>query len=415
MDQHVARLGVGEPSRAQVEDRLVVELSDRRAVRALHVVGENLELRLRVDARTVGQEQGAVGLLGVGLLGVLPDDDLPVEHRARGAAEDSLVDLVAAVVRLGMVDRRVVVDEPIAVGEVQAVQRAVPAFAVEQRVGVVPDELAAQRERMRREARAARRVHVQAADVEGVERVLLDLVVVDAGVLAHEHFRHAVGQVGLPRAADVALDDPRLRARARNHEGPRMRHRLRDVRARHEHDVDRLLEHDPFGNVDERAVLHERRVQRREAAGREIRELAEVALDDVGVLLEGPGQRARVDARRQALGPRQRRVEAPVDDHQPQRGIGVGEAVQALGGAGHRFGRREVDRAQGGRVREAPLLVAHRGNAERGELRGAAGAEVFEPAGPALRPALQRAHERIDLFSNLSHRSPSSPSRKPKT
>ena len=46
-----------EAARVQVEDRVLVELADRRAVRALHVVGEDLELRLGVDLRVVGQQQ----------------------------------------------------------------------------------------------------------------------------------------------------------------------------------------------------------------------------------------------------------------------------------------------------------------------------------------------------------------------
>ena len=111
VDQHVARVGKRQTPGAQVEDRLVVQLADRRAVRALHVVSEDLELRLGVDRRVVGQEQRAVRLLGVGLLRVLPDDDLAVEHRAGRAAQDALVDLVAAAVRLRVVDRRVVVDQ----------------------------------------------------------------------------------------------------------------------------------------------------------------------------------------------------------------------------------------------------------------------------------------------------------------
>ena len=203
----------GQAAGAQVEDRLVVELADRRAVRALHVVGEDLELRLGVDRRAVGQEQRAVRLLGVGLLRVLPDDDLAVEHRARRAAQDALVDLVAAAVRLRVVDRRVVVDQPVAVGEIEAVERAVAAFTVEEGGRVVADELAAERERVRREARAARGVHVQAGDVERLERLLLDLVVIDAGVLADEHLGDGVGEVGLARGADVALDEPRLAVR----------------------------------------------------------------------------------------------------------------------------------------------------------------------------------------------------------
>ena len=72
-----------DAARAQVEHRVLVELADRRAVRALHVVGEDLELRLRVDLRVVGQQQRLVRLLRVGLLRVLADDDLAVEDRAR--------------------------------------------------------------------------------------------------------------------------------------------------------------------------------------------------------------------------------------------------------------------------------------------------------------------------------------------
>ena len=59
---------------AQVEDRVLIELADGRPVGALHVVGIDLELRLGVDLRLVGEQQVLVGLLGVGLLGVLVHD-----------------------------------------------------------------------------------------------------------------------------------------------------------------------------------------------------------------------------------------------------------------------------------------------------------------------------------------------------
>ena len=100
VNQHVARIFRVDAARAQVEHRVFVELADRRAVRALHVVGEDLELRLGVDLRVVGEQQRLVGLLRVGLLRVLPDDDLAVEDGARPAGQDALVDLVARAVRL---------------------------------------------------------------------------------------------------------------------------------------------------------------------------------------------------------------------------------------------------------------------------------------------------------------------------
>ena len=139
-------------------------------MRALHVVGKDLELRLGVDRRVVGEQQRPVGLLGVGLLRVLTNDDLAVEHRARLAAENALVDLVARAVRLRVIDGGVIVDQAIAIGQIQAVQRALGALAVENRRDVVADDLAAERERVRREVGAAAGVHVHARDMERLER-----------------------------------------------------------------------------------------------------------------------------------------------------------------------------------------------------------------------------------------------------
>ena len=56
--------------------------------------------------------------------------------------------------------------------------------------------------------------------------------------------------------------------------------------------MDRRLEHGAVGQVDERAVLDERGVERREAPVGEVGELPEVALHDVGVVLQRDGERA---------------------------------------------------------------------------------------------------------------------------
>src|SRR5688572_24725375 len=53
VDQHVTRLLPVEAPRPQIKDRVLIELSYCRAVRALHVVCEDLELRLRIDLRIV--------------------------------------------------------------------------------------------------------------------------------------------------------------------------------------------------------------------------------------------------------------------------------------------------------------------------------------------------------------------------
>ena len=143
MQQHVARLGPRQAARLQVEHRLFIQLPHRRAVRALHVVRENLELRVRVDRRVVREQQGAVGLLGVGLLRVDADDDAAVEHGLRLAGQDALVQLVAGAMRHGVVERRVRIEQALAVGQVDAVHRAVRAFTLQPDADVVTHDLRA--------------------------------------------------------------------------------------------------------------------------------------------------------------------------------------------------------------------------------------------------------------------------------
>ena len=124
VNQKIARVRLADAARAQVEHRFFVELADGRAVRAAHIVGQNLQLGLGVDHRIFGKHQVLVGLLGVGLLRVLAHENLAVEHGARCAVQNAFVELVAGGVRLGMVERRVIIDVLRAVGEIKPVQRA---------------------------------------------------------------------------------------------------------------------------------------------------------------------------------------------------------------------------------------------------------------------------------------------------
>ncbi len=128
VDQHVSRLFRIKPARAQVEQRVGIELADRRAVGTLDIVSEDLELRFRVDLCVLREQQRFVRLLRVGLLRVNRHDDLAVEHRAGAVIEDALVQLVAVAVRLRVEDGRVVVDETSAVDQIEPVERALGAF-----------------------------------------------------------------------------------------------------------------------------------------------------------------------------------------------------------------------------------------------------------------------------------------------
>src|SRR6476661_3970449 len=66
MDEQVARVLLADPARAQVEERLFLELADRRAVIAFDVVVMDLERRLRVDDRGLREDEVAILLTGDG-------------------------------------------------------------------------------------------------------------------------------------------------------------------------------------------------------------------------------------------------------------------------------------------------------------------------------------------------------------
>ena len=115
--QQAARGNFVDAARAQIEKRVLFDLADGRAVRALHVVGVDFKLRFGVDLRLIGKQQVAIGLLGVGLLRVLVHDDAAVKDAMCAAVENAVVELAAAAVRLGVLDEHVIVEMLAAVAD----------------------------------------------------------------------------------------------------------------------------------------------------------------------------------------------------------------------------------------------------------------------------------------------------------
>ena len=95
-----AALGLGSADAAavEVEERLRVELADRRAMRAFHVVGEDLELGLGIDRRRALEQQPLQRLLAIGLLRVARDLDLAERDRRRLRPPSRAPDLAAGAV-----------------------------------------------------------------------------------------------------------------------------------------------------------------------------------------------------------------------------------------------------------------------------------------------------------------------------
>ena len=96
LDQQAARGLLVDAARHQVEQMVAVDLGDGRAVAALHVVGEDLELRLGRELAIVRQKQRVAGHLGVGLLRVLMHVDAALEDAARPAGHDVADDFASS-------------------------------------------------------------------------------------------------------------------------------------------------------------------------------------------------------------------------------------------------------------------------------------------------------------------------------
>jgi hypothetical protein len=78
-------------------------------VRTFNVVGEDFQLRLRVDRRFVRKQNVVVLLERIGFLRFFLDVDLAVENAGCAVVENSIVILVPLAVRRCMVDQCVMV------------------------------------------------------------------------------------------------------------------------------------------------------------------------------------------------------------------------------------------------------------------------------------------------------------------
>src|SRR5450759_252689 len=228
VSQQAAGLAFADAARLQVEERFAVELADGGAMGAAHIVGEDLQLGFGIHHGVVGEDQVLVSLLGIGLLGVLADDDFAVEDGVCLAVEDALVELVAGAVRHGVVDHRMIIDVLRAVDDVEAVQRGVGTFG-EGGVDVVADQRAAEGNGMRGECGAASDGGSEGRNMEGVDGFLLDFVMIHHGAIANDDFGDGVGEVSA--GALVRLNDGALRVGADQDQDAGVGHRGAGTRA----------------------------------------------------------------------------------------------------------------------------------------------------------------------------------------
>ena len=94
---------------AEIEDHFFIHRAGGRAVRAFHVVGVNLQRRLAVHLRIVAEQQRFAGLLGIGLLRDLADEDFALEDAGGFAASTCLYSSWLGQFGWRVIEQRVVV------------------------------------------------------------------------------------------------------------------------------------------------------------------------------------------------------------------------------------------------------------------------------------------------------------------
>ncbi len=200
----------GKAARAQIEERRLVEVADGGAMAALDVVGEDLELGLGVDRGARAQQQVAVELMGVGLVGAGPDRDLAEEDAVGAVVDHALEDLAR------LAAERRVLDEGrggrllLAPQQIGAAQIEMSALARQRHQAVAAGEPRAGRQGEALVAGTLRQARAGERRVDRPAPFRLDLHVSDVGALAHRDPRHRVGPADA--GAGIGLHDSRAAA-----------------------------------------------------------------------------------------------------------------------------------------------------------------------------------------------------------
>ena len=189
LDQQRLGLALGDAAGHQVELQGVVERARRRAVAALHVVGENLELRLVVGLGVLGEQQRARHHAGIGLLGAVADDDLALEHAAARIVEHGLEDLAAAAMAGGVIDQHGGVGVLARLEEARAVDRKLGPGAVAAHEQLVAHDVAAGDEAHVGKPRIGADGRAQRREVQRIAALGADLDVIERGAARRDRDR----------------------------------------------------------------------------------------------------------------------------------------------------------------------------------------------------------------------------------
>ena len=180
-----ACLLLGDASLLHVEERRIVELPHRGAMRTFDVVGIDLEHRLGVHACLARGAEVLVDLLGGGFLGSVPHEHTSGKSTHRLVAHHILVELAAGAMGGFVVDERVVVHMLAFVAYHATIAEALGTLAVEREVEAIAGHSVVEGDDIVVDTAGALLVDIDIAHADVLVMGFLETIKVERSILTH--------------------------------------------------------------------------------------------------------------------------------------------------------------------------------------------------------------------------------------
>ena len=222
MGEQIYRQFLGQSAALQKEQRIGIDLPDRCAMLATHIVVEDLKLRLGVDARFARQQQVAAALRRVCSCRAGMDHDLAAEDCMRGTVGNAFVQLDALAPRCSMIDPGMRVGDLASRDHGQPVEVHFSALPLLFDMQGITRDACAECEQSCRVDAAPARLDRTVTDVERVLFFALHTHVLQLRVILQYNFCHCVGKIYSVIQPGIIFDQSRAAIRLDHHQRSRI-------------------------------------------------------------------------------------------------------------------------------------------------------------------------------------------------
>lgn len=313
--QQGLRLCLRQAARAQVEQRVGIELADGRAVRGLHFIGVDHQRRLGVDLGIGRQQQVLVGQVRIGAVGAFADLDATMEHHAAAVGGNATPQQLATRIARDVVDAQAGLDVASAIAEQHAVGGQLGVVAFQAHVQFVAAECCAQFQVDAVVLRVAGQHRVGTQEAGLARAAGLHAGVLEHGIAGYMGVQHGVVQVRRIADAEAVLDHAQAGAGTQFDQVAVVPGQVGIAGDAGEHQLQRRFHLHAFVHAQHHAFIGQRGIQASEDL---FAALVAAAKETHGVFAGGQcgRQRLQLHAVRQDLHVAQRGIQAAVDEHQ---------------------------------------------------------------------------------------------------